>query len=110
MISLITDNEAAIAALCREYGVWKLEVFGSVVTDAFDPERSDVDFIVFYPSGYDFGPWLGRFQELEEALADVLGRRVNLVMNSALKNRWFAREAARTRTVIYDASQIAEVA
>jgi len=90
--------------------VARLEVFGSAVTDAFDPDRSDVDFIVFYPPDYDFGAWLSRFQELEEALTDVVGRPVNLVMESALKNRWFAREAAKTRTVVYDASQIPEVA
>lgn len=110
MIALITDNQAAIAALCREFGIRKLEVFGSAVTGAFDPDRSDVDFIVAYPPNYDFGPWLARFQELEEALADVLGRDVNLVMTSALKNRWFEREAARTRTVIYDASEFTQVA
>lgn len=110
MIVLITDNQAAIAALCREFGIRKLEVFGSAVTGAFDPDHSDVDFIVAYPPNYDFGPWLARFQELEEALADVLGRDVNLVMTSALKNRWFEREAARTRTVIYDASEITQVA
>ncbi len=110
MDSLVERHRQEILDTCRRFGVARLEVFGSVVTDAFDPERSDVDFIVFYPPGYDFGPWLGRFQELEEALADVLDRRVNLMMDSALKNRWFAREAARTRTVIYDASQIAEVA
>ncbi len=110
MIALITDNQAAIVALCRKFGIGKLEVFGSAMTDAFDPDRSDIDFLVAYPPDYDFGPWLARFQELEEALADVLGRDVNLVMTSALKNRWFEREAARTRTVIYDASEIPEVA
>ena len=51
-----------------------------------------------------------RFQELEGALANLLGRNVDLVMTSALKNRWFAREAAKRRTVIYDASTVSEVA
>lgn len=106
MIALVTDNLLAIAALCREYGIRKLEVFGSAATDRFDPATSDVDFIIAYPPDYDFGPWLARFQDLEAALASLLGRPVNLVMTSALNDRWFAREAAKTRTVIYDASEI----
>lgn len=87
---------AGIMDLCQAYGVARLDVFGSVMTDAFDPDRSDVDFLVDYPSDYDFGPWLSRFQDLEAALASVIGRDVDLVMESALKNPWFAREAAKT--------------
>ncbi|MBA3414399.1 MAG: nucleotidyltransferase domain-containing protein [Chloroflexia bacterium] len=62
MNSLIEENLEAIRALARDYGVAQLEVFGSVCTLEFDPERSDVDFLVEYPPGYDFGPWLGRLQ------------------------------------------------
>jgi predicted nucleotidyltransferase len=110
MNPLIERHRDAILDLCRTYGVARLELFGSAATDAFDPERSDVDFLVEYPPDYDFGPWLGRFQELEESLAGVLGRNVNLVMTSALRNRWFNREAAKTRTVLYDASEVSDVA
>ncbi len=83
----IAHHREAILALCREYGVARLELFGSASTDAFDPERSDVDFLVEYPPEYEFGPWLSRFQEFEQALAGVLGRDVDLVMTSALRNR-----------------------
>lgn len=110
MNPLIEQHREAIVALCQEFGVSRLELFGSAMTSAFDPEHSDIDFIVEYPPHYDFGPWLTRFQALEESLTQVLGRDVDLVMTSALRNRWFNREAAKTRTVIYDASQVSEVA
>jgi predicted nucleotidyltransferase len=110
MIPLIEEHRAAIQALCRQYGVARLEVFGSAATDAFDPARSDVDFLVEYPPGYDFGPWLTRLQELEKALSNLLGTKVDLVMTSALKNKWFRREANKTRQVVFDASKVAEVA
>ncbi len=109
MNPIIEQHREAVRALCRTYGVARLELFGSAATDAFDPDHSDVDFIVDYPPDYDFGPWLTRFQALEEALASVLGRDVDLVMTSALHNRWFNREAAKTRMVIYDASEVLEV-
>ncbi len=110
MNSMIEQNLAAIRALCREYGVARLEVFGSVCTPEFEQDRSDVDFLVTYPEGYDYGPWMGRVQDLEAALGALLGRKVDLVMVSALKNKWFRREAEKTRMVIYDAAEVAEVA
>lgn len=50
MHPIIEQNLTAIRALAREYGVARLEVFDSVCTPEFDPERSDVDFLVEYPS------------------------------------------------------------
>lgn len=102
----------AIRALCREFGVARLEVFGSAATGAFDPDRSDVDFIVDYPAGYEFGPWHSRYFELKERLERLLGRPVDLVMAGApaMSKQRFRGEAGKTRTVVYDASEVAEVA
>jgi len=110
MPPLIEQHLEGIRMLAREYGVARLEVFGSICTPDFDSECSDVDFLVEYPPDYDFGPWLARLQDLERALGQLLGRDVDLVMSSALRNKWFRREADKTRTVIYDASEVAEVA
>jgi len=103
MHALIADNLAAIRDLGKAYGVLRLEVFGSVCTDEFDPERSDIDFLVEYPAGYDFGPWDARKHALQQALAALLEREVDLVETRALRNRWFAEAAAETRQVIYEA-------
>jgi predicted nucleotidyltransferase len=107
---LIERHHQAIADLARRFGVSRLEVFGSVCTPEFDPERSDVDFLVTYPPDYDFGPWLARFLDLEAAMSDLLGRQVDVVTSSALRNKWFRREADKTRQVIYDASEVATLA
>lgn len=100
----------AIRALCREYGVARLEVFGSVQTDQFDPATSDIDFLVEYPEGYDYGPWLGRLQDFEESLSTLLQFPVDVVTVNALRNKWFRLEAAKTRAVVFDGLSIAEVA
>ena len=52
MIADIADNLDAIRALCREYGVARLELFGSAATDAFDPVRSDIDLLIEYRPDY----------------------------------------------------------
>jgi len=104
MTPLIADHLAAIRALAREYGVARLEVFGSATTDAFDPARSDIDFIVDYPPGYEFGLWHTRYFELKERLEDLLGRPVDLVMADAPRNPHFIRSMNETRRLLYPAS------
>ena len=107
---VIAEHLEAIRALCRKLGVLRLEVFGPVCTPDFDPERSDVDFLVEYPPDHDYGPWHSNHFSLEEELSILLGRKVDVVMPPALSNRWFRLEAEKTRTVIYDGPEIAEVA
>jgi len=36
-----------IAALCRRYGVERLDAFGSVLRDDFEPD-GDIDFLIFF--------------------------------------------------------------
>ena len=99
----VASRRAEIAALCRECGVARLEVFGSVMTDEFDPDRSDVDFIVHYPDDYDFGPWLARYFDFKTDLESLLGRSVDLVMVGAMRNPYFIKSVNETRQLLYAA-------
>ncbi|MDP9355117.1 MAG: nucleotidyltransferase domain-containing protein [Chloroflexota bacterium] len=103
MNPLIESNLDAIRALCREYGVAQLEIFGSATTDRFDPDRSDIDFIIEYPPDYDFGHWLTRYFELKERLETLLGRPVDLVMAGAMRNPRFIQSANESRQILYAA-------
>lgn len=46
MHTLLTHRRDQIAALCRLYGVRRLDVFGSALRDDFDASTSDVDLVV----------------------------------------------------------------
>lgn len=107
---ILLPHLETIRALCREFGVARLDVFGSVQTDKFDPATSDIDFLVEYPDGYDFGPWAGRLQDFQEALSCLLQFPVDLVMTSALRREGFRLEAALTRSVVFDAMAFSRVA
>ena len=65
-----------IAAFCQRWGVVKLELFGSVLRDDFDPARSDVDVMVtFAPGrlpGWEF------FSELPDELSAIFKRKVDV--------------------------------
>lgn len=103
MIELVERNLDAIAEICREFGVSRLELFGSAATGEFDPDRSDIDFIVHYPEGYEFGPWLTRHFALRERLEALLGRKVELVMASGIRKPWFLRSINLSRQELYAA-------
>jgi predicted nucleotidyltransferase len=102
MVSALAERRAEIAVLCERFGVRRLEVFGSAATDEdFNPETSDVDFIVEFDPHHDLGPWLDEYFAFRDALSDLLRYPVDLVMSSAMKDPYFVREANRTRRLIY---------
>lgn len=107
MHPLIADNLDQIRRLCEEFGVERLEVFGSINTSGFDHDRSDVDFLVTYPEGYVYGPWMGRLFDLEAALDALLDRKVDLIRSSVLQRDRFRGLADRTRQVVFTAPEIA---
>lgn len=66
-----------LASLCRKYNVEELAVFGSALRDDFRPD-SDVDFLVRFRND-DAGPWLANLTGLQEEIARLLGRPVDVV-------------------------------
>ena len=103
MISLIEGKRGLLADLCRRYGVWRLELFGSAATAAFDPGRSDLDFLVEFLPEQDLGPWLRYYFAFQKELVQLFGRPVDLVLATAVKNPHFQQELERTRTLLYAA-------
>lgn len=99
----IATHLETIRALCREYGVARLEVFGSALTPRFDPETSDIDLLVEYPPGHDLGPWAGRHTDFAERLTAVLGRPVDLVMVGAIRKPRFLAAIRENRRLLYAA-------
>lgn len=101
MIEAVRDNFEEIAGVCRRYGVYRLELIGSAAYGEFDPHDSDIDFVVSFEEGVDLGPWLSHYFELKEELEEVVGRRVDLVMATAMRDPRFIRSVAESREPVY---------
>ena len=68
-------DQERIAAFCRERRIRKLSLFGSVLRDDFDPNRSDVDVLVELVPDAKVGlAYFGWAYELSQ----IIGRRVDL--------------------------------
>lgn len=85
----ITLDRDRIAQFCRERGIRRLSLFGSVVRADFDPACSDVDVLVeFAPDRIPGLEYFGWGQEL----AEIIGRKVDL-MSGVNKYVWpFVKE------------------
>lgn len=67
--------EAEIVAFCRNAGIARLSLFGSILTDDFSSD-SDIDMLVEFRPGQAVG--LMAFAGMQEALSAILTRRVHL--------------------------------
>jgi predicted nucleotidyltransferase len=101
MIAEISSHREELRELCRRFHVRRLDLFGSAAGDDFDPERSDLDFLVeFEPKGRDaFKTYFG----LKESLEALFGRSVDLVERSAIRNPYFKESVERSREPIFEA-------
>ena len=102
MIPLVEQNRAALAELCRKYRVKTLEVFGSVADGTFDPERSDLDFLVEFLPQASAVIFHGYF-DFKEELERLYGRKVDLVMPGAVRHDRFRDAINRQRRLVYAA-------
>jgi predicted nucleotidyltransferase len=108
MNPIIETHREGVQQLCRQFGVQRLDVFGSASGDTFDLQRSDIDFIVDFGDGPQ-ADLFNRYFGLNEALAGLFGRKVDLVMASGMVNPYFIEAVNCTRISVY-ARPVAEVA
>lgn len=91
-----------IAESCRRYRVRRLDVFGSSVRADFDDGRSDVDFLVEFADAAPQGA-ADRYFGLRDSLQAVVGRPVDLVVGTAIRNPYLRQAIAREQRTVYAA-------
>ena len=98
----IDQHRAELAELCRRYGVLSLSLFGSATRDDFDPQASDYDFLVEFEA-LPPGRYADAYFGLLESLGQLLGRPIDLVVASAIKNPYFRQSVEQTKALLYAA-------
>jgi len=102
VVRVLHEKQQAIAALCARFGVVRLDVFGSALRDDYRPGESDLDLLV------EFAPMEPRqladaYFGLLDALRELLGGEIDLVMADAVTTPFIAREIERTKQLFYAA-------
>ena len=96
-LPIVIDREK-IAEFCRARGIRKLSLFGSVLRDDFDPQRSDVDVLAEFEPGALNGVGFRYFGYGEE-LSAILGRKVDFCSRL---NKFIEADVRREAIPIYE--------
>ena len=101
MIECVFQCRHQIAALCRKYGIIRLDLFGSAASgQSFSPE-SDIDFFFEFDANPD--GLADRYFGLTEDLELLLQRKVDMVSIQDARNPYFLQVANQHRTNLYAA-------
>ena len=101
MIDLIEAHRAEVDALCRQYGVLRLDLFGSAATGNFDPSTSDLDFVATFADTRKPG-YADRYLSFAEALEALFERPVDVVTERSIRNPYFRQSVEASRQLVYD--------
>ena len=101
MNGLIEQHRDAIRALCQQYGVRRLDLFGSTATGAFDAATSDLDFVATFAGTRSPG-YADRYLGFAEAMEALLGRPVDVVTERSIRNPYFRQAVEASRQPVYD--------
>jgi predicted nucleotidyltransferase len=100
MVSLIAQYRDELEELCRRYHVRRLELFSSATSGEFDPNTSDLDFLVLFeelePSVY-----ADAYLRFYEDLTVLFDRRIELVSTTAITNPYFLESIQPNRETLY---------
>lgn len=103
MNPLLQQHAATIAELCVKHHVQRLYVFGSAARDDFDPQRSDLDFLVeFLP--LQTGERATHFFALQADLQKLFGRAVDLGEPAGIRNRIVRESIKKSMVSLYAAA------
>jgi uncharacterized protein len=103
MTSIVSDKLDAIAVLARKHGAARLFLFGSGLSNNFDRQRSDLDFLVEFeamPPPAHANSYFGLMEDLEQ----LLGLPIDLIEPGPISNPYFRDEIERTRQPLYEAA------
>jgi uncharacterized protein len=94
-------NRQKLGQFCREHGIARLELFGSALGQDFG-RHSDVDLLATLRA--DVRPTLLDWADMQDKLAEVFGRPVDLVSRRAIersRNRYRKQSILSTAQPIY---------
>lgn len=99
---MIEMRRREIVAACRQHGVRRLTIFGSILREDFDPDTSDIDLAV------EFGPPRGesvarQYVDFKTELEKLFGRPIDLVELRAMSDTRLKRIIERTQVTVYKA-------
>lgn len=100
MHPIIKKNKEQIINVCKKRNIVSLTLFGSAVTDKFDTEKSDIDFLVEFGKMRP-GEHAIQFFGFIEDMKELFQRSVDVIEPFAIQNPYFLKEIQQSKVLIY---------
>ena len=97
---IISDNIHQITALCKQHRVKELYVFGSAARNEMKDE-SDVD-LLYTMQEIPLEEHADNFFDMLWAFEALFNRKVDMVAQDYLKNKYFIREVNEKKVLVYN--------
>ncbi len=105
---LIKKNYPALSALCEQYCVAKLYIFGSILTERFRPD-SDLDFLVTFGE-VELEEYADNYFDLRDALSTLFQRKIDLLESQTLQNPHLKQIVNNSKVLVYARGQSTQMA
>lgn len=103
MYRAVEEKKPELIDLCISHRVRRLALFGSAVSERFDPSASDLDFLVeFHPMPP--AEHAEHFFRLMEDLQALFGLPIDLIESAPIRNPYFRAAIEESRVDLYDAA------
>jgi predicted nucleotidyltransferase len=101
--AVVESRRSELARLCERFGVESLTLFGSAVTDEFDEQTSDLDFLVAFRTDVKQGGLADSYFGLLAALEELFERPIDLVTDGSVKNPYVLQAIQAHNECLYAA-------
>jgi predicted nucleotidyltransferase len=102
MNAIVNQKKDEIVSILKRHHVQTAALFGSVLRDDFS-DKSDVDFLITFSRDLEILEYADNYFSLKAALESALGRSVDLLTKSSLKNPVLIEEINKSKKILYAA-------
>ena len=99
MNKIINEKLDELKALCKNYNVKTMHVFGSVCSAKFN-DQSDIDFLISFEN-MPFDQYTDNYFDLHYKLQDLFSRNIDLLTDKSLSNPYFIQNINENKQLIY---------
>ncbi len=104
MVDVVKNNLTNILFVCQQMKLKSLYLFGSAARENDFKKESDLDFLVQFINGADGLP-VGDYDYLDLLfkLEEITGKKVDLVAEERISNKYFLERVSKEKLKIYEA-------
>ena len=104
MLTLIENNKQRIIDACKEMQVKSLYLVGSAAREMDFTDKSDLDFTYSMITDNEGMPLSGAdYFDILFRLEDITGKKVDLISENGIRNKYFLESILKDRIKIYEA-------